>query len=127
MSPLYFLPNSLSDSSFESYLQDTGRYRDYCNVKNELLPNLLASLEHFRHGVDSRFVCSNRFEDQHPALRIQSPSGFVPDLIYIEFPIEDELFCVKQAGQIFKVSGLENLAHHLRVLLVMGLAHWHPR
>ena len=50
-----------------------------------------------------------------------------PDVIAIEFLIQTEFFCVKQSGQEFKLQGLDNLAHHLRVILVMGLAHWQPK
>lgn len=86
MTPLYFLPNSLSDPSFEAYLQDTHRFHDYLDVKDKLLPKLFESIEQFSKGVNTRFLCVNRFEGQNPALRIQSPAGFVPDVIYIEFP-----------------------------------------
>lgn len=127
MSPLYFLANSLSDPSFEAFLEDTRRLHDYREVRDVMLPQLMESIEHLRGGVDTRFICNNRFEDQYPALRIQSPSGFVPDVIYIEFPPSHDLYCVKQCGQDFMVQGLDHLSHHLRVLLVMGLAHWHPR
>jgi hypothetical protein len=51
----------------------------------------------------------------------------VPDVITIEFPSKHGLFCVKQAAQDVKVMGIENLENHLRVLLMMGLAHWSPR
>lgn len=127
MSPLHFLPNNASDSTFESYLRDTHRYLDYCDVKEHLLPKLFESIEQFSKLVHFRFVLINRFEGQFPALRIQCPVGFVPDAIYIEFPPRHESFYIKQSGQALQVQGLENLMHHLRVLLVMGLAHWHPR
>ena len=127
MSPLYFLANSLSDPSFEAFLEDTRRLHDYRDVKDRLLPEIFESIEQFSFGVNTRFLCSNRFEDQHPALRIQSPTGFVPDVIYIEFPPIHDSYCVKQGVQEFKVQGLDHLSHHLRVLLVMGLAHWHPK
>lgn len=127
MSPLYFLPNSLSDPSFESYLRDTHRYLDYLDVKNKLLPKLFESIEQFSKGINTRFLCVNRFEGQHPALRIQSPVGFFPDVISIEFPPLHETYCVIQTNQEFKVVGFENLTNHLRVLLVMGLAHWRPQ
>jgi hypothetical protein len=127
MSPLYFLPNSLSDPSFEAFLQDTHRYRDYMDVKEKLLPKLFESIEQFAKCVNTRFLFLNRFEGQNPAIRIQSPAGFVPDVIYIEFPPQHDAFIVVQTAQEFKVIGLENLANHLRVLLVMGLAHWSPK
>lgn len=127
MSPLYFLTNSLSDPSFEAYLQDTGRLHEYRDVKDCLLPKLFESIEQFRGGVNTRFLCNNRFEDQHPALRIQSPTGFVPDVIFIEFPPAHDSYCVKQGGQSISLQGLDQLSHHLRVLFVMGLAHWHPK
>jgi hypothetical protein len=50
--------------------------------------------------------------------------GFVPDVIHIEFPHRHESFVVKQAEQESKLQGLENLANHLRVILMMGVAHW---
>ena len=127
MSVLHFSPNNASDSTFESYLRDTDRYIDYRDVKEQLLPQLFDSIEQFSKAVHIRFNFSNRFEGQFPAIRIQCPVGFVPDVIYIEFPPRHECFCIKQTGQELKVQGLENLAHHLRVLLVMGLAHWHPK
>lgn len=127
MSPLYFLPNSLSDPSFEAYLQDTHRYRDYLDVKDKVLPQLFASIEQFSKGVNTRFLCANRFEGQHPALRIQSPAGFVPDVVYVEFPPQHDTYIVSQTAQEFKVVGLDKLVNHLRVLLVMGLAHWSPK
>lgn len=127
MTPLYFLPNSLSDPSFEAYLQDTHRFHDYLDVKDKLLPKLFESIEQFSKGVNTRFLCVNRFEGQNPALRIQSPAGFVPDVIYIEFPPQHDAYIVTQTTQEFKAVGLENLASHLRVLLVMGLAHWSPK
>ena len=126
MTRLHFYPNSLSDRSFEIYLRDTHRYLDYRDVKEQLLPKLFESIEQFSVGVSFRFTCMNRFEGQFPALRIQSPVGFSPDVIDIEFPPRHESFCVKQAEQASNVQGLENLASHLRVVLVMGLAHWHP-
>ena len=127
MTPLYFLPNSLSDPSFETYLQDTHRYLDYLDVKDKLLPKLFESIEQFSKGVNTRFLCVNRFEGKNPSLRIQSPAGFVPDVICIDFPPQHDTYIVAQTSQEIKVSGLENLANHLRVLLVMGLAHWSPR
>lgn len=127
MTPFYFLPNSLSDPSFEAYLQDTHRYRDYLEVKNKVLPQLFASIEQFSKGVNTRFLCVNRFEGQNPALRIQSPAGFVPDVMYVEFPPQHDTYIVAQTAQESKVVGLDNLANHLRVLLVMGLAHWSPK
>jgi hypothetical protein len=127
MSPLYFLPNSLSDPSFEAYLQDTNRYRDYLDVKNKVLPQLFKSIEQFSKCVNTRFLCANRFEGQNPALRIQSPAGFVPDIICIEFPPQHDTYVVLQTAQVFNVVGLNNLVNHLRVLLVMGLAHWSPK
>ena len=127
MTPLYFLPNSLGDPSFEAYLQDTHRYRDYLDVKDKVLPQLFASIEQFSKGVNTRFLCVNRFEGQNPALRIQSPVGFVPDVMYVEFPPQHDTYIVAQTAQESKVVGLDNLANHLRVLLVMGLAHWSPK
>jgi hypothetical protein len=127
VTPLHFLPNSLSDPSFEGYLRDTHRYLDYLDVKDKLLPKLFESIEQFSKDVNTRFLCINRFEGQHPALRIQSPSGFVPDVIYIEFPPKPDTYRVIQTGQEHSVEGLDQLTHHLRVLLVMGLAHWFPK
>jgi hypothetical protein len=127
MSPLYFLPNSLSDPSFEAYLKETHRYSDYLNVKEKLLPKLFESIEQFSKGLNTRFLCVNRFEGQNPALRIQSPAGFVPDVMYVEFPPQHDTYIVSQTAQVFNVVGLDNLINHLRVLLVMGLAHWSPK
>lgn len=127
MSPLYFLPNSTSDPTFESYLREIRRYADYQTVKGVLLPKLFESIENFLTAPHARFTCSNRFTDRYPTLHIQCPVGFVPDVIAIEFLIQTESFCVKQSGQEFKLQGLDNLAHHLRVILVMGLAHWQPK
>ncbi len=124
MSPFYFLPNNISDPDFETYLRDTHRWMDYRDVKGQLLPQLFESMEEFSQHRHCRFTCSNRFEGQFPALRIQSPVGFVPDLIFIEFPYRHESFVVKQASQESKLQGLEHLANHLRVILTMGLAHW---
>lgn len=124
MNLLYFSPNSLSDPVFESYLRDTHRLIDYRDVKEQLLPKLLESISEFSQNRHCRFTCRNRFEGQFPAIRLQSPVGFVPDVIYIEFPHRHQAFVVKQAGQESKVQGLDNLANHLRVILVMGLAHW---
>lgn len=124
MTHLSFLSNSLSDPSFETYLRETCRHRDYRNVKEHLLPKLFESVEEFSKTRNFQFMCTNRFEGQFPSIRIQSPVGFVPDVIHIEFPHGHEFFLVKQAGQEFKVQGLANLANHLRVILVMGLAHW---
>ena len=124
MSPLYFLPNSLSDSVFETYLRDTHRWMDYCDVKEQLLPNLFASIDEFVKQRITRFTCANRFEGRFPAIHIQSPVGFVPNSISIEFPHRHEIFVVKQAEHESKLHGLENLEKHLRVILVMGLAHW---
>jgi hypothetical protein len=126
MTKLHFYANSISDPSFEAYLRDTHRYLDYRDVRDELLPKLFESIEQFSKGVNFRFTCSNRFGGQEPELCIQSPVGFVPDVIHIEFPPRHEFFCVKHANQDTKVQGLENLAAHLHVLLVMGLAHWQP-
>jgi hypothetical protein len=124
MSSLYFLSNSLSDPSFETYLHDTHRLLDYRDVKDQLLPKLFESIEAFSHQSHCQFVFSNRFEGQFPAIRIQCPVGFVPDVIHIEFPHRYESFVVRQAGQETKLQGLENLAIHLRVIVLMGLAHW---
>lgn len=124
MSLLYFSPNSLSDSVFENYLRDTHRWIDYRDVKEQLLPQLFGSIREFSQHRHCRFTCSNRFEGQYPALRIQSPVGFVPDEIQIEFPHRHEAFIVKQVGQSNSVQGLDQLDNHLRVILVMGLAHW---
>ncbi len=126
MSPLYFLPNSISDPSFETYLHDTHRLMDYRDVKEQLLPKLIESIDAFSQHMHCRFTCTNRFEGQFPAIRIQSPVGFVPDVIHIEFPHRHESFVVKQAGQESKLQGMENLTNHLRVILMMGLAHWQP-
>jgi len=126
MSALHFYPNALSDPIFENYLRDTHRYLDYLDVKDQLLPEVLASIQPMPVSGHFRFACTNRFEGQFPAIRMQSPVGFVPDVIYIEFPPRHESFHVKQAGQDSKLQGLDNLANHLRVLLAMGIAHWHP-
>lgn len=127
MSPLYFYPNSTSDTTFENYLHDIRRYSDYQTVKEVLLPELLDSLAQFHDARHFRFSCSNRFEGRFPTLHIQCPVGFVPDVIAIEFLVRTESFCVKQSGQEFKLQGLDNLMHHLRVILVMGMAHWQPK
>lgn len=127
MSPLHFLLNSVSDPTFDAYLKDTHRYLDYRDVREHVLPDLIASMAQLPQQVGFRFSCSNRFEGQDPALRVQCPVGFVPDVITIEFPPRHEFFYVKQAAQAIKVQGIENLENHLRVLLMMGLAHWHPR
>jgi hypothetical protein len=124
VSPLYFLPNSLSDPVFEAYLRDTHRLMDYRDVKDQLLPQLFESIDEFSQQRSTRFTCTNRFEGQFPAIHIQSPVGFVPDLICIEFPHRHEAFVVKQAEQATKLQGLDSLASHLRVILVMGVAHW---
>lgn len=124
MSPLYFLPNSLGDPVFETYLRDTHRWMDYRDVKEQLLPKLFESIEEFSQQRHTRFTCTNRFEGQFPAIHIQSPVGFVPDSICIEFPHRHEMFVVRQAEQESKLHGLDSLANHLRVILVMGLAHW---
>ncbi len=124
MSPLYFLPNSTSDPAFESYLRDIRRYSDYQIVKDFLLPRLFESIEQFLDAHHYRFSCSNRFAERYPTLHIQCPVGFVPDVIAIEFLVQTESFCVKQSGQEFKLQGFDNLTHHLRVILFMGLAHW---
>mgnify|MGYP000104750484 FL=1 len=126
MTPLYFLANSLSDPTFETYLRDTHRYLDYRDVKEKLLPELFGSIDEFSSRRHCRFTCSNRFEGQFPAIRIQTPVGFVPDVIDIEFLHRHESFCVTQAGQAAKVQGLDQLGNHLRVILIMGLAHWRP-
>lgn len=126
MSGLYFLPNSISDPSFETYLRDTHRLMDYRDVKAQLLPKLFESMGEFFQHMHCRFTCTNRFEGRFPAIRIQSPVGFVPDVIHIEFPHRHESFVVKQAGQESKLQGMENLSNHLRVILMMGLAHWQP-
>jgi hypothetical protein len=127
MSPLYFVSNTTSDPTFESYLRDIHRHADYKTVKELLLPRLFESIEHFSNARHIRFACANRFEGRHPTLHIQCPVGFVPDTISIEFLVKLESFCVKQSGQEFNVQGFENLTHHLRVILVMGLAHWQPK
>lgn len=127
MSPLYFLPNSTSDLTFESYLRDIHRYSDYKTVKEVLLPKLFDSIAHLLGARHFRFVCSNRFEGRFPTLHIQCPVGFVPDVIAIEFLVRKEAFCINQSEQEFKLQGLDNLTHHLHVILVMGLAHWHPK
>ncbi len=124
MTTLYFLPNSLSDACFETYLRDTHRLLDYRDVKDKLLPHLFESMQAFSNQTHCQFRYSNRFEGQFPAIRIQCPVDFVPDVIHLEFPHRHESFVVKQAGQESKLQGLENLANHLRVILVMGLAHW---
>jgi hypothetical protein len=121
---LYFLPNSLSDPSFETYLRDTHRLLDYRDVKDQLLPKLFESIEALSNLSHVQFIGSNRFEGQFPTLRIQCPVGFVPDVIHIEFPHRHESFVVRQAGHETKLQGLENLAIHLRVIVSMGLAHW---
>jgi hypothetical protein len=100
------------------------RYIDYRDVMDSLLPDLFGSFEEFAHRPYIRFTCCNRFEGQFPAIRIQCPVGFVPDVIYIEFTHRHESFLVKQAGQESQLHGLENLSNHIRVLLTMGLAHW---
>jgi hypothetical protein len=127
LSRLNFLSNSLSDSYFESHLKDTHRYLDYCDVRDHLLPDLITSIEPSSQLINFQFSCSNRFEGQYPTLRIQCPVGFVPDVIGIEFPPRHEFFHVRQAAQEFKVQGLDKLANHLRVILMMGLAHWQPK
>lgn len=127
MSPLHFLANSVSDSYFESHLKDTRRYLDYCEVRDHVLPDLITSIEQLPQLINFRFSCSNRFDGQCPTLRIQCPVGFVPDVICIEFPPRHEFFHVRQAAQEFKVQGVEHLQNHLRVILMMGLAHWQPK
>ena len=126
LNTLIFLTNSLSDSSFESYLRDTHRWVDYRDLKEDVLPKLLNSFKEFSIHPDARFKCANRFEGQFPSIRIQCPVGFVPDVIYIELPHRHETFIVKQAMQTTTIKGLENLVIHLRVLLTIGLAHWQP-
>jgi len=127
MTPLYFAANSLADPTFEAYLKDTHRYLDYRDVRDQVLPHLFASLDEVSQGRSVRFTCANRFDGQHPALRIQSPVGFVPDQIWIEFPARHESFLIKHSAQEMHVQGMDMLENHLRVLLVMGLAHWSPK
>jgi hypothetical protein len=132
MTHLYFVANSLADPTFEAYLKDTHRYLDYREVRDHVLPNLFASLDEVSKvdvlkGRSFRFTCTNRFDWQHPAIRIQSPVGFVPDLIWIEFPPRHEVFRIQQSAQEMHVQGRDMLEHHLRVLLVMGFAHWSPK
>ena len=123
MTSFCFLSNCLSDPSFETFLKDTHRYFDYRDVKLQLLPQLIKSIKPVTEVDDCQFTGTNRFEGQFPALRIQSPIGFSPEVIHIEFPPRRGAFCVKQSGQTFTLPGIENLGHHLRVLLVMGFAH----
>ena len=127
MTPLYFVANSLADPTFEAYLKDTHRYLDYRDVRAHVLPNLFASLDNVSQGRNFRFTCSNRFDGQFPALRIQSPVGFVPDEIWIEFPARHESFRIKHSAQELQVQGMDMLESHLRVLLIMGFAHWSPK
>jgi hypothetical protein len=127
MTPLYFVANSLADPTFEAYLKDTHRFLDYRDVRDHVLPNLFASLDEVSKGRSFRFTCANRFDGQHPAIRIQSPVGFVPDLIWIEFPARHDSFRIKHSAQEMHVQGMEMLENHLRVLLVMGFAHWSPK
>ena len=127
MSPFHFLSNSLSDRVFEAYLSDTHRLNDYLSVRDALLPNLLASIELLPRHLDFRFTCTNRFDGRHPTLRIQCPVGFVPDLIHVEFLPSKDCFVVKQTSQEFNLRGMKNLENHLRVLLMMGVAHWSPK
>ena len=124
MTPLCFLPNRISDASFETYLRETHRLLDYRDVKDHLLPQLFESIDEFANLRHCQFTCSNRFDGQFPALRIQCPVGFVPDVIHIEFPHRHASFVVRQAGQETKLQGFENLEIHLRVIVMMGLAHW---
>ncbi len=127
MSALHFLSNGVSDAYFESHLKETHRYLDYGDVREHLLPGLIASIDPLPQQINFRFSCTNRFDGQYPTLRLQCPVGFVPDVICIEFPPRHEFFHVRQSSQEFKVQGLENLENHLRVLLMMGVAHWQPR
>jgi hypothetical protein len=127
MTPLYFVANSLADPTFEAYLKDTHRYLDYRDVREHLLPSLFASLDNVSQGRNFRFTCANRFDGQHPAIRIQSPVGFVPDLIWIEFPARHECFLIKHSAQELHAQGMDMLESHLRVLLIMGFAHWSPK
>jgi hypothetical protein len=127
MTPLYFAANSLADPTFEAYLKDTYRYLDYQDVRQHLLPELFASLDEVSKGRNFRFTCSNRFDGQFPAIRIQSPVGFVPDAIWIEFPARHEAFRVKHSAQELDVQGMDRLENYLRVLLIMGFAHWSPK
>jgi hypothetical protein len=126
MSPLHFLSNSLSDPTFDAYLKDTRRYSDYCEVRDRLLPALVDAIAALPQQINYRFSCVNHFEGQHPTLRVKCPVGFVPDVIEIEFPPHHDTFQIKQAAQALKVQGREKLENHLRVILMMGLAHWHP-
>jgi len=127
VSPLHFFPNHVSDAVFESYLKDTHRYLDYCDLRDHVIPELIDAIDALPQLVHFRFSCSNRFEGAHPRLRILCPVGFVPDVIDIEFPPRHEAFQVKQAAQALKVQGMGNLENHLRVILMMGLAHWQPK
>jgi len=123
---MHFLPNSLSDPIFETYLRETHRIKDYRDVRDNLLPQLFASFAALSTRLQIRFNCSNRFEGQYPAIRIQCPVGFVPDEIQIEFPHQRQSFVVHHTGQMMTIHGQENLHHHLRVILTIGLAHWFP-
>ena len=124
MTLLYFLSSSLSDPNFETYLRDTHRLLDYRDVKDKLLPNLFESMQAFSNRTHCQFRYSNRFEGQFPAIRIQCPVDFVPDVIHIEFTPRHESFLVLQSGHASHVQGLEKLSNHLRVILTFGLAHW---
>lgn len=127
MSAIHFLSNSVSDSFFESHLKDTYRYLDYCDVRDQVLPDLISSIEELPQQINFRFSCSNRFDGQYPSLRVQCPVGFVPDEIFIGFPPRHESFHIRQSTQELKVQGIEKLENHLRVILTMGLAHWQPK
>lgn len=120
----YFLKNSLADPAFESYLRDTHRMMDYRDVRDKLLPKLFESMEDLTNEAGCKFSCTNRFEGSDPALRIQTPAGFIPEVIHIEFPPRHEIFRVKQGGQEILLQGFDLLSSHLRAVLLMGFAHW---
>ncbi len=120
----HFEKNIISDSTFENYLRDTHRLMDYRDVRDRLLPKLFESLKDLANDEKCSFTCTNRFEGCDPALKIQTPSGFVPEAIHIEFPPRHEIFRVKQGGQELILHGLDLLSTHLRAVLLMGYAHW---
>jgi hypothetical protein len=115
-----FHSNHLSDPVFERFLSDSGRLGDYQKIRHELIPSLLAKVDHKETGDDLFVTMRNDFTQTFPRLRLFCRSSERNWTIDIGFPPVAKEFLLVNDQNTVTLHGLEELFEKLSDLIVGG-------
>ena len=115
-----FLANHLSDLAFERFLSESARLGDYQKIRHELIPSLLAKVDHNETGDDLFVTMCNDFTQTFPRLRLFCRSSERNWTIDIGFPSVAKEFLLVNDQNTVTLHGLEELFEKLSDLIVGG-------